>query len=405
MHYKTLIYLVSLVILFSGCSDANSDGDNPLTSSPKAGEFNNQNNEFGLNLFKQLNGTRRGNENVVLSPVSVSMALGLTYNGTAGETRSRLNRILGWGEMTVPEINEYQKRLIQYYNNHTENISLTIANSIWYNDQLNIYPEFLRNSNEYFAAYHSSYNSESTPAEINAWASRKTEGNIENIVEDFSPENMLYLMNVTYFKGNWKYEFNEEKTAESYFFKDDGTREKTRMMWQKADLNYYDGKSFQMVELPYNNESFCMYILLPDSTMNLNNLVKSLEVDKWKRYKSALEKKRNINFGMPKFRCEYNVGMKELFAGMGVRGLFSQGGADLSNISDEPLSISEVMHKAAIDVDEKGTEATAATSLAISFTTLVDDNPFNLVVNRPFIFAIEEKQSNSLLFIGKIANP
>ncbi len=405
MHYKSFSYLILLLVLLAGCSDRGGEKDTFLTATPKAGEFNNQNNEFGLNLFKQLNSERKENENVVLSPVSVSMALGLAYNGTAGETRNRLNRVLGWEEMSGPEINQYHKRLIQYYNNHTEDVALNIANSIWYNSRLDVFPDFLDDSEEYFAAYHDSFDNQSSSEKINTWAKRQTEGHIENIVDDFSSENMLYLMNATYFKGNWKYEFNEEKTAESYFFMEDGTRKKTRMMWQKADLNYFDSDNFQMVELPYKNESFCMYILLPDSTTSLSRLVKDLSVEKWKRYKDALEKKRNINFGMPQFRCEHNVGMKELLAGMGVRGLFSDGGSDLSNIAEQPLSISEVMHKAAIDVDEKGTEATAATSLAISFTTLVDDNPFNLVVNRPFVFAIEEKQSNSLLFIGKITNP
>lgn len=176
-------------------------------------------------------------------------------------------------------------------------------------------------------------------------------------------------------------------------------------MWQKADLNYFDGHDFQLVELPYENEKFCMYILLPDSGLKLDEMIHSLDYRAWHSYKKKLNKRRNINFGMPRFHCEHSVNMKDMLAGMGLGELFEQSSANLKGITRNNVSISEMMHKAAIDVDEQGTQASAATSMAISFTTLVDDDPFNLIVNRPFIFAIEEKKSNTLLFIGKVSKP
>lgn len=404
MFQNKFIAIILLAVIFSGCSTSSSD-DALLSETPKASQFNDRNNKFGLELFQQLNHRKNEQENMVLSPVSVSMALGMTYNGTAGETRQRLTRVLGWQGMSEDEVNQYHKRLIHYYNNQTSDISLNIANGIWYNESLNVYQRFLSANNEYFSAYHNNFNRETTPQDLNEWVRRQTGGHIKEVIDEFHPEDLLYLVNATYFKGDWKNEFNASKTSESMFFLEDGTKKRTQMMWQKADLKYHDNDSFQIVELPYKNDSFCMYILLPDSTKNVNDLIASLNFETWVRYKSNLEVKRNINFGMPRFRCDYSVGMKELMRTMGVEDLFDENSSNLSNISDQPLSVSEVMHKAAIDVDEQGTEATAATSLAISFTTLVDDNPFNLVVNRPFVFAIEEKASNSLLFIGKINNP
>jgi len=404
VKFRYIAFFIAAII-FSGCGSDNAGNEELLKATPEAASFNTENNRFGLEMFKQLNHRKNSQRNIVVSPVSAAMACGMTYNGTEGQTRRELADMLGWNDFSEREINQYHQRLIHYYNNQTGAITLNIANSIWHNSALEVYPEFLRKNSEYFSVFQSSFENKNFAREINQWARRETNGHIDKILENSSPEDLLYIINATYFRGDWKHEFNASKTTDSYFYLEDGTQKRTQMMWQKADLNYYRNGSFQMVELPYENESFCMYILLPDSNMSLNRLISNMDFETWERHKSQLSRKRNINFGMPRFRCEYSVGMKELMESMGVNNLFETGSADLSGISDKRLSISEVMHKSAIEVDEKGTEATAATSLAKSFTTLVDDNPFNLVVNRPFVFAIEEKQSNSLLFMGKISNP
>lgn len=405
MYKHSYIALFIIALLFSGCGTEENKNEDLLKATPEAASFNAENNRFGLEMFKQLNKRKTSEQNIVVSPVSAAMASGMTFNGTAGETRQELARVLGWNNLSEEDINQYHRRLIHYYNNQTEDISLNIANAIWHSSTVDVFPDFLRTNKEYFSAFHDSFENPSFVREVNQWAQQATDGNIDKIMESSSPEALLYIINATYFRGDWKHEFNASKTTDTYFYLEDGTRKRTQMMWQKADLNYYRNGSFQMVELPYENESFSMYILLPDSTMSLNRLISNIDFEAWEHHKSQLSRKRNINFGMPRFRCEYSVGMKELMEGMGVKNLFEDGLADLSGISEQPLSISQVMHKAAIDVDEKGTEATATTSLARSFTTLVDDNPFNLVVNRPFVFAIEEKQSGSLLFMGKISNP
>lgn len=402
-HFRFFIVVVVAFVLGS-CSERASEGEQ-LKSSPEAEAFNTNNNRFGLAMFQQLNQKKENQQNIVVSPVSAAMASGMTLNGTGGETRRQLADVLGWQDMTDKQVNEYHKRLINYYNQHSGDISLNIANAIWNDREVDVFPEFIRTNKEYFSAFHNQSENQDFVSEINDWVQRSTQGNIKEMMKGSRPGDMLYILNATYFRGDWKHEFNASQTKDSYFYLEDGSKKPTRMMWQKADLNYYRNGIFQMVELPYENESFSMYILLPDSTVDMNRLASNLDMETWQRHKNNLSRKRNINFGMPRFSCEYSVGMKELMESMGIRDLFDNDEVNLSGISDQPVSISEVMHKAAIDVDEKGTEATAATSLAKSFTTLVDDKPFNLVVNRPFIFAIEEKKSNAMLFVGKISNP
>lgn len=407
IHTVKLSIIALLAILLVSCDSADQNQADIINSSAKASEFHAQNNRFGLSLFKQLNQKNQNQNNIVISPVSTSMALGMVYNGTSDETREELASILGWDHMENQEINNYHKNLITYYNNYSENIDLRIANSIWYNQSADIHTDFLTNNKEYFSALTKPFedNNPATAEKINTWIRNKSNGHINSVINSISSDDLMYIINATYFKGDWKYEFNASHSAETTFSLEDGTQKSTTMMWQKADLNYFEGELFQMVELPYKNESYCMYILLPDEGIQLNNMIDTLDNMAWNSYKGQLEKKRNINFGMPKFHCEYNVGMNEMLSHMGLHKLIGEENINFKNISDNPLSISEVMHKAAIDVDEQGTEATATTSLAISFTALVDDNPFNLVVDRPFVFAIEEKNSNSLLFIGKITNP
>lgn len=396
------------MILFSACSKNDSNKINLLPESGKKAEIiRNENNGFGLKLFKRLNAQKSENQNVVISPLSTAMVLGMAYNGTSGVTQDEFSKILGWDQVTLDQLNRFNRRLIDHLHQESRDIQMNISNSIWYNKRLNIDSDFLKRNRENFQAFSSAIDSETQPTSrlINRWVAESTNDKIQQVIDEGAVGDMLYILNATYFKGNWKNDFNESKTTESKFYLEDGTSKPVRMMWQKADLNYFDGDSFQLVELPYENENYCMYILLPDNDVKIDRLIGSLNYTSWYENKKQLSLKRNINFGMPRFHCEHAVMMQDLLAGMGLEDLFNSTNTDLSGITDKQVAISEMMHKAAIDVDEKGTEASAATSVAISFTTLVEDDPFNLIINRPFVFAIEEKRSNTLLFIGKMSKP
>lgn len=403
-------YTGILILLFfvTACSKKSTNDTDILSKNETKSELiSDKSNSFGFGLFKKLNTKKDDHRNVVISPLSTAMVLGMAYNGVEGETKQKFSEVLGWEDVSVIELNGYNNRLIDHLQQQSENIRMNISNSVWFDEQLNIKESFLKRNRESFQTYTSSIDTEDRSAAniINHWVAESTDGNISGVMDNISSQDMLYILNATYFKGNWKNDFNESKTKKSQFFLEDKSSTPVSMMWQKADLNYYDGEDFQFVELPYEDESYCMYILLPDSNKKVDETIENLSYSSWHFYKEKLSKKRNINFGMPRFHCEHAIKMKDLLGGMGLGKLFVRDKTDLSGITERKVAISEMMHKAAVDVDEKGTEASAATSLAISFTTLVEDNPFNLIVNRPFVFAIEEKKSNTLLFIGKVTNP
>jgi len=407
MKFTKYTGIIVLLVLFTACSKNDSERVNLLPDSgEKADQIRNKSNAFGLSLFKRLNAQKQANQNVVISPLSTSMVLGMAYNGVGNETRDKFAEILGWDQVSLRELNLYNKRLINHLHQESQNIQMNISNSVWFNKRLSVNFDFLKRNRENFQAFSSAIDGDqSTSRLINRWVAQSTNNKIKKVIDEVSASDMLYILNATYFKGNWKNDFNESKTKESKFHLEDGTTKPVRMMWQKADLKYFDGDRFQLVELPYENESYCMYILLPDDDVKLDQLIGTLDYESWHKNKNKLSLKRNINFGMPRFHCEHAIKMQDLLAGMGLENLFYDRNNDLSGITDNQVAISEMMHKAAIDVDEKGTEASAATSVARSFTTLVEDDPFSLIVNRPFVFAIEEKRSNTLLFIGKISKP
>jgi serpin B len=239
--------------------------------------------------------------------------------------------------------------------------------------------------------------------QINHWIRSHSGGHIKVVIPQIENGNLLYLVNATFFKGDWQSEFNSGKTATSFFYSENGKAIPSVMMWQKADLNYFENARFQMVNLPYKNPNFSMYVLLPKEGYTINSLMKDLDYQKLRDYKEAMQLKRNINFGMPKFRCEYTMNLKQLMKQTGLDHLFVE--EQVEDLGSGVARFGTMVQKTVIDVDEKGTQASVVSSVAASFTNLVDDNPFNLIINHPFIFMIEEKQSNSLLFIGKITKP
>lgn len=225
MQYLRYTGILLLIMLLAGCSKNSNTDDEQLffKDAQKAKKFANENNAFGLSLFKKLNRQQTESNNFVISPLSTAMILGMTYNGTEGDSKHHLAKVMGWNEMTTSDINQYNKRLIDYLHHHAGNIDLNIANSIWFDKNLPVKSAFLRKNKEHYHAFASSLNPESRAAAdiINRWATQSTEGNIDRVIEQVAPNEMLYLLNATFFKGNWKNKFNESNTTTSEFYMED----------------------------------------------------------------------------------------------------------------------------------------------------------------------------------------
>ncbi len=366
----------------------------------------NSTNAFGFEFFKKVNDSESGNDtNILISPVSASIALAMAYNGADGTTKEAMGQTLKLNGLSVDEINNSYKALMELLSASGPDITTNIANSIWYRNTFYIIPDFLNVNTDY-------YNAEVTPLDfndpdskdiINNWVAQKTNDKITEIIDGIPPDAVMYLINAVYFKGIWKYEFDEDKTFESDFFMENGNTAPVSMMIQKGIYNYYSNDVFSALELPYGNEKYSMIILLPNENNKVNDVINYLDNDSWDL---CMENFHAITDSMyiyiPKFKFRYEKTLNDILTDMGMGIAFSSD-ADFSKINPVAgLFISNVKQKTYIEVNEQGTEAAAVTSIEFG-TTSAFENIFS--VNRPFVAAIVEKSTGTILFIGKINKP
>jgi serine protease inhibitor len=375
----------------------------PLTSSEAA--IVTADNSFGFKLFNAINKTETA-KSVFISPVSVSMALGMTLNGANGSTRTAMIQTLEFGGMTQADINGAYKSLIALLTGLDPKVKFQIANSIWHRPELNVEQAFKDVNRLNFNAEINSLNFSDPNASntINAWVDRCTNGKITKIVPDPIPSEMvMYLINAIYFKGTWTTSFDTSATRNDFFTRVDGTRIPCRMMGQKAKLKFYSDNQLQAIDLPYGDGGFSMTILLPALGTNIDSFAGTLTQQTWSSSVNSLAS-HDVELYIPKFKFEYEKTVNDMLKSMGMAIAFSTTDADFTNIDKRGhLYISEVRHKTFVQVDEEGTEAAAVTSVGVGATSVGQ----NLVmrVDRPFIFAIRENNTGTILFIGKIVEP
>ncbi|MAO65238.1 MAG: proteinase inhibitor I4 serpin [Balneola sp.] len=410
MRYR---YLLSLIVVTAGfilwsCTE-NVTGPNEkgelsreLTQSEK--KLVETSESFSFNLFKQTV-EQADDENVFISPLSISIALGMTMNGAEGETFEQMRQTLAFSGLTQQEINEGYESLITLLKEVDPKVSMEVANSVWSNKGFAVQEEFKQTLAEYFNAEATELDFRDPEAKdvINTWVKENTNGLIEKIIEDeIPPEMVMYLINAIYFKGDWTYQFDPERTRESYFALENDEQVTVEMMNQENKFNVLMNDDVHMIDLPYGDSLFTMTVLMPgDRDMTIDDFIQN----KFSRQQVAIWydelEYRKIPLGLPKFTLEFEIEMKDILYSMGMEDAFTRK-ADLSGINpDAPLFISEVKHKTFVEVNEEGTEAAAVTSVGIGVTSV----PQSFNVNRPFIFMIREQNSGAILFMGKVMNP
>ncbi len=409
-RFLNLIVFSSVLIGLCVCSHNPSQPNDEIQLDLSVAEqqLTTADNQFGLKLFKNL--AADTDSNIFISPLSVSMALGMTYNGAAGETRAAMHQTLAYGELTTAEINQSYQSLIKALSNLDNKVKFNIANSIWYKEGCELKTEFIETNQHYFDAIVEAldFNSSEVTDIINDWISEETNGKIEELVQPpIDPLTLMFLINAIYFKGNWTYQFDSEETQLEPFYLEDGSEVNCPLMRLKTDFEYFETDQFQIIDLPYGQGTFSMTVILPNSDVHLNSLIQALDTETFHDWLTQLQR-QTVNLRLPKFKLEYEKVLNQVLKDMGIAIAFSGDEADFSNMIDlthTPLNlyISEVKHKSFIEVDEKGTEAAAATSVEMRCTS-VPSEPY-MIVNRPFIFTIREHQSGTILFIGKITNP
>ncbi len=372
----------------------------PLTSLEK--QLAESGNTFGFQLFKEIV-MERPDSNIFISPLSVSFALGMTYNGAAGATEDSMRTTLGFADLSKEQINETYQSLMTFLTGLDPKVQFQIANSIWYRLGFHVEQPFIDINQTYFDAEVRGldFTAQEALDTINNWVYDKTYGKIEEVIDFIHPLTVMFLINAIYFKADWTVQFDPDLTRDEPFIKDDGTGVISKMMVKEGDIQYFETDDFQAVDLPYGNGQFSMTILLPKPDKRVNDLIDAISPEDWTQWMTSFST-QNVHLNMPRFKVEFEMKLNDVLKALGM-GIAFSGAADFSNINrDAELFISLVLHKTYVEVDEEGTEAAAVTVVELrEFSSGVT----TMVLNRPFIYVIRERVSNTIVFMGKMSDP
>lgn len=412
MKGKGIYFLIFIFLLSTfGCDVAGPTEPIRELSSSEI-ELVESNNSFGLKLFKEIN-AEETDSNVFISPLSISMALGMTYNGARQSTEEAMRTTLEFGNLSMGEINESYKSLIELLEEIDSDVEFNIANSIWYRDDWTFEQDFFERCRDYFDARVSSLDfSQSVMAKdtMNNWVDENTNGKIKQIVDDVNPTtDVMFLINAIYFNGTWTYQFNEEETKEKPFYLSGGGTKECEMMEVRSRFKYCEVSELQAIDIPYGNGNYSMTVILPDSGQTIDGLIAGLTQEEWDEWMDSFTED-SVNLFLPKVKLEYKAEetLKKVLIDMGMEIAFNPGEADFTGMyGPGGVFIGKIIHKTFLEVDEEGTEAAAATAVGMA-ATCVDCGGASypvIRVNRPFLFAIRENHTGTILFIGKIVAP
>jgi serine protease inhibitor len=361
-------------------------------------------NDFSLALFRQIN-RAQPQENVFVSPLSASMALGMTLNGAAGGTFDAMRGALSFGDASQQTINEGYKGLIALLGGLDKRTTFQLANSVWYRQGFSIEQSFLDATRTYFGADVKALDfasKQSSLATINGWVNDKTNGKIPTIIDDIPPQEVAFLINAIYFKGSWRDAFDPAETQDAPFHTLGGSTQTVRLMHRTGrdhKVRLYSTPDYQIADLPYGNDAWTMTVLLPNAGKDINAIIAGLTASEWTTLTGQLVDRDGVDVFLPKFKVTWERTLNDDLKALGMTVAFDPNAANFTKMSAAGgLYIDFVKQKTFVDVNEEGTEAAAATAVGIGLTSL----PPTFRVDRPFVFVIRERFSGTILFMGKI---
>jgi len=401
----SIFYFIPFLFLLLSCEKKSEDI--PVfkyQDDKKAADLITAGSEFGLDLFRIILESDDCPENLMISPTSVAIALGMTYNGAEGETKTAFETTLRHQGLSREEINDIYQALIDYLLKADRKVIFEIANSIWYRQDFNVLQSFTDVNKKYYYADVRAldFNNANAVRIINDWVALKTHDKIKDVLDNIPPEAVMYLINALYFNGMWKYQFDEKNSFTGSFYGENDVVQ-VKYMKNESSYPYFENDMLSAVELPYGNGNYVMHVFLPKASKSLDEIIQSLNPETWKTWMDSFNLRDEVEVQLPKFKYEYKTLLNDPLIEMGL-GIAFNGPADFSGISpDYDLYISRVIHQTFIDVNEKGTEAAAVTVVEIRYTSMPEKTSF--IVDRPFIYSISEKNTGALLFMGKVGNP
>lgn len=403
-----VLFIMTIMLMTSSCNQATvSTPDDDVLSSFDVSLVE-KTNDFGFSLYKNL---ATSNENIMISPISVSLALEMVYNGAAGETKAAMAKTLNLQGIDLETLNKNNLALLYFLSTTGPEIRLDLANSIWTHQDFQFSDHFLDTLMQDYQAEAQAldFSDPQSADTINQWVSTKTEDAINEIVSPpIDPQTIMFLINAVYFKGSWTDPFEVEATSDQPFTTANQETVMVAMMSKSDSLAYLKNSNFQAIKLPYGeDESLSMILFLPNDDSDLTTLQDQLNEKNWSEWMAGFEKKEGTIM-VPKFKLEYEENLNQALSDLGMAIAFDGQKADFSAMAGSDsagdIQISQVKHKTFIDVDEVGTEAAAVTSAEMSLTSMPMFD-FELAFNRPFFYAIQDHESQAIIFMGSILDP
>ncbi len=363
------------------------------------------NNAFAFDMYSII---KRGDEgNVFFSPHSIFSAIAICYDGAEGTTKEQIANVFYFPHnKSILEVSLGE--MIDEINSETDDYELETANALWIEESFPVKEQYISNVETYYSGKVENLNFIGQPEPsvntINAWVAEKTNDKIKNLIPGgiINVETRLIITNAIYFNGKWKTEFDKEVTGEEKFYPSENEEILVDMMYAQMHLNYYENSNAKMIELPYKGGNLSMYIVLPRNN-DIEKFESTFSVSDYENLKYNMYP-FEVKTWIPKFRFETKYYLSPSLSEMGVKDAF--GPADFSGISDTPLAISNVIHQAFVDVQEEGTEAAAATAIAVAQCPGASKPKIQeFRADHPFMFFIEDKRTGCILFMGKVESP
>jgi serpin B len=412
MKASSMLTLLISVTLFlnSGCESNVAPSDEDLNQDEikqAAGKLVEADQSFSLEMFREVV-KQDETENIFISPLSISMALGMTLNGAKGETYEEIQQTLNFENLEMQEINEGYHQLIEDITNADPDVQAEIANSVWNKEGFKINDAFRNALQTYFEAEarELDFTDPESVDIINGWIADKTHDKITGMLDEIPPSAVMYLINAVYFNGSWKYEFDPEETKQRTFYLENGDNVEVDMMSQRNTYAHYQSDEVQMVDVPYGDSLFTMTLMMPtDADTPLDEfIVSELTQENLQNWYSNLSTEE-VDLILPKVELEYKVTLNEMLKALGMNAAFTDG-ADFSGINTDPsLQISRILHQTYLKMDEVGTEAAGVTIIEFVITSINPNTKPVYRFDRPYVMILREQSTGAILFVGKIMNP
>lgn len=356
-------------------------------------------NEFAWKFFKEV--SKGEQQDVFVSPLSVTYALGMLANGAVGDTQKEILEGLEFRSGKVDDINSLCHQLMMESPKLDKSTKVSIANAVVANKNKPLQPDFKNVVEKQYQALvtNQDFSSPATLSFINLWASELTHGMVPKLLDRVHPDAVTYLLNALYFKGIWYHKFDKKRTQEESFTQADGKKLTVKMMHQKERFFAAENDNYQTVVLPYGNGSYEMVVLLPREGKDLSSLLQTMDAKKWKdNLKNTYSSE--VDLKLPRFTSAYTRELNDVLKLLGMNTMFERGKADLTKMSKAKAFVSMVLQKAKIEVDEEGSKAAAVTVVETLDAAAPPSKPIMFHANRPFMYAIVEHSTGTIFFMG-----